>query len=176
MKNQKKFYWLHACTVLFLLSTTTCFAETFTARVKVTLIDPANAAKISEQQAMHLPLKRLKNGHCSIDPATGILSGTVCSESTAQTSTINIDGQEALNIAVNLSESQSPELHFAPTLFNGQDQQNNFKLTTDEHTINIGGTVTQTSAGFTKEKYTNKTSTYSQQSAQLNYGIEILYP
>jgi len=154
---------------LLVLSTSICHAETFKASVKITLVDPNNSAQISAQQAMSLPIKVLKNGQCTIDPQTGKLDGNACTESQAQTSVINIEGAEALNIAINLSDTDSSDMHFSPKLYNGKNNQLNFALLTDQHPVNVGGTVTQSSALALK-------SIRQTQNAKLNYDIEVLYP
>jgi len=156
-------------TALLILSTSICHAETFNASVKITLVNPNNTAQISEQQAMSLPIKVIENGQCTLDPQSGKLSGNACASNQAKTSIINIDGAEALNIAINLSETDSNNLHFSPTLYNGKNNQHDFALLADQHPVNIGGTITQSSALALKRLRQN-------QNAQLNYGIEVVYP
>jgi len=156
-------------TALLILSTSICHAETFKASVKITLVNPDNTAQISEQQTMNLPLRALDNGQCSIDPQSGKLSGNACASDQAQTSIINIDGAEALNVSVNLSSTNSGGIHFAPTFYNGKNNQADFALLGDQHPVNIGGTITQSSALALKNISQN-------QHAQLNYNIEVLYP
>ena len=80
-----------------------------------------------------------------------------------------IEGAEALNIAINLSDTDSSDMHFSPKLYNGKNNQLNFALLTDQHPVNVGGTVTQSSALALK-------SIRQTQNAKLNYDIEVLYP
>jgi hypothetical protein len=146
-------------------------AESFVAKVKVTLIDPANASAISESQAMVLPVKQLAGGKCTIEPQSGALTGNACLPQEAQSAVINIDGKEYLDIEVHLTGSRSSTVQFSPTLYNGYNQQDSFQLSSNQHLINIGGTVTQTK---TTSLLGNNTPIDDQQN--VSYGIEVLYP
>ncbi|KZY59135.1 hypothetical protein A3752_08430 [Oleiphilus sp. HI0081] len=147
-------------------------AESFKAKVKLTLVDPASVSAIgSTQQTLSMPVKKLDNSQCTIDPKSGSLQGNACLEPSVDTPQLDISGRAAQAISVKLSDSvtnseSAASLSFEPTLYNGYDQTENFQLSTSSHSVNIGGTIYQH----------NTSNSALNTQAVLQYGVEVLYP
>ena len=138
-----------------------CIAESFTATVRLNLIDPST---LNQTQLLEFgSVKNIPNGHCTMEPLSGKLLGTSCSETIANPPKLTINGQKALNMSVNLSDTRSESVYFQPTLYNGFNYLNEFRLSKAVHPILLGGTVRQN-------------STLIKRDTVLNYDVEIIYP
>ena len=150
-------------------------AESFRAQVKVMLIDPASLPAEDQTHTLSIPLKELESGRCEINAKTGSLSGNACLGSEIETPTLDLSGRASQDISIKLETGHNAEdqeaatLSFKPTLYNGQNQNENFQLTTSHHSINIGGEITQHPKALA-------TNTLAADSTNIHYGIEVLYP
>jgi len=147
--------------VVCLLVCANSYAESFTASVKLELIDPASLT--AEQLLQFGTVKNIPDGQCTMNPANGELRGTTCTTAYAQPPQVNISGEKALAVSVYLSGTSSDAIHFDPSLFNGSNHQSNFKLSKNLHSVTLGGTLSQSSA-FVKNI------------SELNYDVEVVYP
>jgi len=147
--------------VICLLVCANSHAESFTASVKLKLIDPSS---LTSEQLLHFgSVKNIPDGQCTLNPSNGELKGTTCTTAHAYTPKVNISGKKYLDVTVNLSEASSDSIHFDPSLFNGSNQQQNFRLSNNYHSVTLGGTLSQG-------------STLVQNVAELSYDVEIVYP
>jgi len=135
--------------------------ESFTASVKLKLIDPSSLT--SEQLLQFGSVKNIPDGQCTMNPANGELKGSSCIATRAHAPEVNITGQKALDITVNLSDASTDSIHFDPSLFNGSNQQNNFTLNNKQHAVTLGGTLSQGAR-------------YVKNVSELSYDVEVVYP
>ena len=147
--------------VVCLLICANSHAESFTASVKLKLIDPTSLT--SEQLLQFGSVMNIPDGQCTLNPANGELKGTSCTTAQTHTPKVNIAGQKALDITVNLSKTSSDSIYFDPSLFNGSNQQNNFTLNNKQHAVTLGGTLSQGAR-------------YVKNVSELSYDVEVVYP
>ena len=147
-------------------------AESFRAQVKVTLIDPANVSLQEQEQTLSVALKKQENRACEIAPENGLMTGNACLETSTTPSTLNVNGRASQAISVKLEagynaiDTSAASISFEPTLYNGQDREENFQLSASNHTIKVGGKVVQHDV----------LSPTSQLNENILYNVEILYP
>lgn len=150
-------------------------AESFRAQVKVKLIDPANITLQEQDQAISVALIKQENSSCEIAPENGAMTGNSCIETNTAPSTLNLNGRTSQAISVklesgyNASDASNASISFEPTLYNGQNREENFQLSASNHTINVGGRIVQhdTLSASTEQTQLNE---------NIHYNVEVLYP
>ena len=164
MAKVKKAYLL--LPVLLSSLSSICWSESFTAKVKLTLINPLT---LLEQTPLDFgAVSIVDGGHCTLEPASGKLSGNACPTSYVEKSVIHISGTRGLGVMVNLTAANltakngAPDLQFIPQLFNGVDNNPSFVLNEDTQSINVGGKLL-VSAGAAPGART------------IDYNFEVLY-
>jgi len=139
-----------------------CWSASFTAKVKLKLVSPAN---VTQDKAIEFGALNITNGkQCHLAAATGKLSGDACHASSVEKPVINISGDKDLSVRVNVSKTEADSgIVFAPTLFNGQNNHASFVLDDETHQVNLGGSLLVVDA----EKV---------QDSELQFGVEVIYP
>ena len=139
-----------------------CWSASFTAKVKLKLVSPAN---VTQDKALEFGTLNISNGkQCKLVAETGELMGNACNVSRVEKPVLHISGTKDLAVRVNVSEAETESgIVFTPILFNGQDSNASFVLEKETHPINLGGNLLVVDA---KKVLTSN----------LQFGVEVIYP
>jgi|GEM_PF-3628730 len=145
-----------------LCTSATCWSASFTAKVKLKLVSPAN---VTQDKGLEFGALNIANGkQCNLVAATGLLSGDACQASRVEKPVVNINGEKSLAVRVNVSEIETASgIVFTPVLFNGKDKHSSFVMEDDTHPINLGGNLLVVDAKKV-------------QNPDIQFEVEVLYP
>jgi len=147
-----------------LLTSSACWSASFTAKVKLKLVSPAN---VTQDKALEFGSLNISNGkQCNLVAETGELLGNACNASRVEKPVLHISGIKDLAVRVNVSEPEVESesgIVFTPTLFNGQDSNASFVLKEETHPVNLGGRLLVVDAKKVR-------------APSLQFGVEVIYP